>query len=139
MKMLFSAYRLDQYPDPDGFMAQTALILSEYPAEVVTYVTDPRTGIQRQQKFPPTVSEISAACDARTAAIQRQKDLDAWSERKRKSDELRARQTAMREIVIPGQITYREFLARCEASGANPRPIGIFETVKVKAKDSRGA
>src|SRR5512139_1606001 len=55
IKIMFSAYRLDQYPDPDGFMLQALAVLSEYPAEVVHYVTDPRTGLQRTQTFPPTI------------------------------------------------------------------------------------
>lgn len=58
MNMLFSSYRLDQYADPDGFAAQAALVMSEYTAEVVVYVTDPRTGIQARLKWPPAISEL---------------------------------------------------------------------------------
>lgn len=70
MKMLFSAYRLDQYADPDGFMVQAASVLNEYSDAVVSYVTNPKTGIQRRQKWPPTVFEIGEACDAAAKIVK---------------------------------------------------------------------
>ncbi|WP_316205765.1 hypothetical protein [Bradyrhizobium sp. SZCCHNS1012] len=63
MEVLFSAYRRDQYASPDGFMTQAALVLSEYSEDVVRYVTDPRTGIQRKLKWPPVIAELVEACD----------------------------------------------------------------------------
>lgn len=60
---LFNSYRLDQYADPDGFKTVVGAVLEGYSPEVVRYVCDPRTGIQRRFKFPPTVSEIVEACD----------------------------------------------------------------------------
>lgn len=57
MKMLFPAYRLDQYANSDGFMAQAAPVLSKYSEGVVRYFTNPTTGIQRKQKWPPTSFE----------------------------------------------------------------------------------
>lgn len=69
MKMLFSAYRLDQYPDPDGFMAQAAVVLSSYSEETVLYVTDPRTGYQRRNKWPPNIPELWTACDEAKAFL----------------------------------------------------------------------
>jgi hypothetical protein len=122
MKALFSAYRIDQYSDPDGFMTQAALLLSEYPEDVICYVTDPRTGIQRTQKFPPTISEIAAACDARVTAILRQKELEIWRERKRVSDEIKAK--GGRPLPEPGGMTFAEFQKRF---GMDARPIGRFE------------
>lgn len=64
LRRLFSAYRKDDFADPDGFSVQAAVVLSEYSEEVVAYVTDPRTGIQRRNKFPPNLAEIGEACDA---------------------------------------------------------------------------
>jgi hypothetical protein len=61
--MLFSAYRRDDFADPDGFVAQLGVILCDFPEEVVTYVTSPKTGMQRRSKWPPTISEIVAACE----------------------------------------------------------------------------
>lgn len=62
--MLFACYRMDQYSDPDGFMVQMAMVLSEYPEDVVNRVTDPRTGLQRSSKFPPSIAEIVKACES---------------------------------------------------------------------------
>lgn len=42
-------------------------MLAEYPAEVVDYVCDPRTGIPRRLKWLPTVAEIAEACDERVS------------------------------------------------------------------------
>lgn len=61
--MLFSAYRRDDFTDPEGFTAQLGAILSDFPEEVVTYVTSPKTGLQRRSKWPPTISEVLGACE----------------------------------------------------------------------------
>lgn len=128
MKMLFSAYRLDQYPDPDGFMAQTALLLSDYPEGVVIYVTDPRTGIQRCSKWPPTIAEVTAACDAQVVAIAREKSFADWRERKRISDEIIAsRPRKAADYCKPGEVTYGEFIKQAETLQRSIRPIGRFE------------
>lgn len=60
--MLFASYRAADYADPDGFAVQLAAVLSEFPEEVVRYVTSPMTGIQRRSKWPPTISEVLQAC-----------------------------------------------------------------------------
>jgi hypothetical protein len=61
--VLLSAYRRDDYADPEGFVLQLAVILSDYPPDVVRYVTDPLTGIQRRLKWPPSIAEIIEACE----------------------------------------------------------------------------
>ena len=131
MKMLFSAFRLDQYPEPEGFMAQAALVLSNYEEDVVRYVTHPLTGLQARLKFPPTISEITEACSARVKALAQQAELEAWRERKRKSDEIKAlggpTYSAER---VPGRYSYKEFLDYCEERKLPPRPIGRFESMK---------
>jgi hypothetical protein len=68
---LFTSYRLDQYADPDGFKTIMGAVLEGYPNEVVIYVCDPRTGIQRRCKWPPTVSEIVEACDDHRDFLER--------------------------------------------------------------------
>jgi hypothetical protein len=62
---LFSAYRLDQYSDPEGYMAQVAAIFSQYNDAVLMRATDPfrRDCIQRTYKFPPSLQEITEALD----------------------------------------------------------------------------
>jgi hypothetical protein len=60
-KILFSAYRADQYADAEGFMTSLGAVLEQFPDEVIVYITDPRTGIQRRSKWPPTISEVIEA------------------------------------------------------------------------------
>lgn len=60
---LFSAYRIDQYADAEGFKNSLGAVLEGFPDEVICYVCDPRTGLQRRLKWPPTVNEIVEACE----------------------------------------------------------------------------
>jgi hypothetical protein len=69
--LLFSAYRRDDFADPEGFVAQLGVILCDYPEEVVIYVTSPKTGLQRRSKWPPTISEIIEACEQHQLHLQR--------------------------------------------------------------------
>lgn len=68
--MLFSSYRLDQYADPEGFAAQAAVVLGQYPANVVERVTSPLTGIQIKQQWPPTIFELQRACEGAAAVFK---------------------------------------------------------------------
>src|SRR4051794_33538079 len=71
IQMLFSAYRRDDFADPDGFVAQLGVILCDFQEEVVTYVTSPRTGLQRRLKWPPTISEVIEACEDHVEHLER--------------------------------------------------------------------
>lgn len=114
---LFSAYRIDQYGDPEGFKTSVGAVLEQYPNEVIIYVCDPRTGIQRRCKFPPTLSEIIEACDThrdfleraskpRVASPQRQYD-SRWEERP---------QGALGNVFIPdGHPRYGSLVERTKA------------------------
>lgn len=64
-RILFSAYRSDQYSDPEGYVASLQMVLEQYPNDVIIHVTDPRTGVQRHLKWPPSIAEIIEACDKR--------------------------------------------------------------------------
>lgn len=44
-------------------MASLGAVLEQFPDEVVIFITDPRTGIQRRSKWPPTISEVIEACE----------------------------------------------------------------------------
>src|SRR3979409_2398009 len=70
-RMLFGSYRADQYPDPEGFMVSLGMVLEQYSDEIVVYVTDPRTGVQRRSVWPPSIAEVVSACNARHAELQR--------------------------------------------------------------------
>lgn len=44
-------------------MNSLGAVLEQFPDEVVVYITDPRTGIQRRSKWPPTISEVIEAAE----------------------------------------------------------------------------
>lgn len=68
-QILFSAYRRDDFSDPEGFFAQLGVVFEGYPDPVIVAVTDPRTGLQRRIKWPPTIAEVVEACDAEVVAM----------------------------------------------------------------------
>ena len=77
-RIIFSCYRADQYSDPDGYMDSLGAVLEQYPNDVIAYITDPRTGVQRHHKWPPTISEIVEACDNRIAELKRNERYRNW-------------------------------------------------------------
>lgn len=81
MKVLFSAYRLDQFTDPDAFMVNIGAVLEQYPVETIRFVTDPRTGVQRRCKFPPTVAEAVDACNEHRANVAKTDRFNTWGKR----------------------------------------------------------
>jgi hypothetical protein len=83
-RIMFSAYRTDQYTDPESYMASLGMVLEAYPNDVICFVTDPKTGIQRRSKWPPTISEIVEACDEQVAYLKRVDRFKNWG----KSDAL---------------------------------------------------
>lgn len=62
-KMVLAAYRKDDFANPDGFLIQLVAVLGRYGNRVIEEVTNPFTGIQRACKFPPTIAEVTEACD----------------------------------------------------------------------------
>lgn len=64
IRLLCSAYPKDDYSDPEAFVAQLGVILAQYDPEVVEYVTDPRTGLQRRLKFRLTIADVVEALEA---------------------------------------------------------------------------
>jgi len=69
-KLLFGSYRKGDANDPDTYVAAITAVLSEYPADVIKRVTDPRLGIARKSKFMPNLCELSEACDAAKQALK---------------------------------------------------------------------
>jgi len=61
--MVIGAYRKDDFADPDSFVVQLGIVLEGYADSTIEQATDPRTGIQRECKFPPTIAEFVAFCD----------------------------------------------------------------------------
>lgn len=54
------------------------MVLEQYPDEVIVFVTDPRTGVQRSCKWPPTIAEIVEACDLHLQDLARLKRWQNW-------------------------------------------------------------
>jgi hypothetical protein len=128
---LISGFRRDDYADALGFVTQVGVMLSDYPDEVIEYVCSPKTGLLRTSKFAPVPAEIVAACDERMRALHRQKELEAWRERKKASDALKASGAKYSSFETrPGEITYEQFVKRCEENRIEARPIGRFESRK---------
>lgn len=67
--MLFSAYRKDEFSDPESYLAQLGIVLEGFADEVIVAVTHPRTGLQRRLKWPPTIAEVVEACEAEARRI----------------------------------------------------------------------
>lgn len=110
--VLLSAYRRDDYQNPEMFVMQLGQILAKYSPEIVAYVTDPMTGIQRKVKFPPSIAEVVEACEARVTEL-------AKIERYRSMGAVRTR-IARTPGAPPGQ-SYEEMFAK------HKRPTGVFE------------
>ena len=73
-KLLFGSYRRDDASDPDNYVGAVVLVLSEYPNGIVEFATDPRTGLQAQEKFRafmPNSGEVKAFCDEEISRAQR--------------------------------------------------------------------
>jgi len=109
--MLFCAYRKDDYADPGGFVVQLGTVLEGYPEWVVARVTDPRTGIQSKQKFPPSIAEVVSACEELYGPVRYAAD---WNERARRQ----AEQADEDKLLKPGMrnsrgrlVTYQEAVA----------------------------
>jgi hypothetical protein len=75
---VFSAYRTDQYAEPEGFKTSLGAVLEQYPDEVIIHVCDPRSGIQRRSKFPPSISEIVKECDDHVAWLAKVERFKNW-------------------------------------------------------------
>lgn len=115
-------------------MKQVGTVLAGYDDDVIEYVTAPQTGLQRTQKFAPVLAEIVEACNARVKAIAHQAELDAWRERKRKSDEIK-RVGGPRHSAVerPGLMNYGQMEAYCKERGIQFKPMGRFDSVAYRA------
>ena len=52
-------------------MVSVGVVLEQFPDEVISYVTNPATGIQRRLKWPPTINEIVEACEEQLTYFER--------------------------------------------------------------------
>jgi hypothetical protein len=59
-------------------MVSMGMVLEQYSNDVIAYITDPRTGVQRRKNWPPTIAEIVRACDDRVAQLHRTERFKNW-------------------------------------------------------------
>jgi hypothetical protein len=59
-------------------MASLGMVLEQYPSDIVEFVTDPRTGVQRSKTFPPSIAEIVSACEAQASYLRRKERFENW-------------------------------------------------------------
>ena len=67
-------------------------VFTLYSPDVVQYVCDPRTGLPKTNKWPPTISEVHDACRERIGDLERAKRYKNWGnndpdERERQKDQ----------------------------------------------------
>lgn len=70
-RLLLGCYRQGDFADPDIAMRAFVAVFMRYPEKVVTAVTEPGTGIPARLKWPPSIAEVVAACDAEFAPTLR--------------------------------------------------------------------
>ena len=97
---IFSAYRRDDFANPEVFLIELGVVLEEYPDGVIAYISSPRTGIVRTAKYVPTLAEIIVACDDEVARQDRIKRYAVLPKFQRSSYERPADQQGRRANVL---------------------------------------
>ena len=100
------------------FKTSLGAVLEGYPDEVIAYVCDPRTGIQRRSKWPPTISEMVDACDEHRAFLEKaRKPKTAFAERLLEPLLRQRPQGYMAQIFVPeGHNRYQALVERARES-----------------------
>jgi hypothetical protein len=62
-------------------MTSLGAVLEQYPNEVIVYVSDPRTGVQRGCEWPPSIANVVKACEQRVLEIQLNQKFETWGQR----------------------------------------------------------
>jgi len=62
---------------------QLGVVLEGYEDDVIIAVTDPRKGLQRRTKWPPTIAEVVDACDAERNRLATQRRYAAMPKMQR--------------------------------------------------------
>ena len=78
---IFSAYRADQYSDPEVYKESLKLVLDQYTDDIIIHISDPRTGVQRACKWPPTIAEIVTACEVHMQHLAKLDRLKNWGKK----------------------------------------------------------
>jgi hypothetical protein len=75
-EILFGCYRTGGAAEPEIFVAGVAAVLSDYPAEIVQAVVDPRGGLPSRTQWLPTIAEVKTECERRMEPVRRQMERD---------------------------------------------------------------
>lgn len=94
-------------------MVSLGAVLEGFSDDVITYVTDPRTGIQRRSKWPPAISEVVEACEQR-------EEQQRYTERLRNLPPIIPRLPSPRLKDMP-----EGYLAKVWVPDGNPRYAGL--------------
>lgn len=129
-KMIFSAYRRDDFADPDSFVFQLGAVLEKYEDAVIQYVCDPRTGIQRRCKFPPSIAEVVEAAEAEATSIETRRRYLSIPKPEMKRLPAPVDRTPgawANELVHAQHPNYAALKKRTEAAGTDPRDWKVDE------------
>lgn len=62
VELMMGCYRKDDFANPAIFIRAAGAVLEEFANVVIENVTAPRTGIQSEASFPPSLAELKARC-----------------------------------------------------------------------------
>ena len=108
-----------------NYIANFANILTRYPRAVAIKCAHPIDGVVKETQFLPTPADVIDWCEKAARPLR-----EAAAREARIEVQLKAREewlASARPQPVRKEITYGEFLAHCERTGAKPRPIGAFE------------
>jgi len=80
--LMFGCYRKAEASAPEIYAAATAAVLSEYPQEIIDYITDPRTGLPSNSQWLPSVFEVRKACNEHADWLSKIERVKAMQARK---------------------------------------------------------
>lgn len=73
---MYACYRREDAADAATMLDAAAIVLANYPDEVMETVTHPVTGIPGRMKWPPNIAEIREACAIAMGPIRAQEERE---------------------------------------------------------------
>lgn len=78
---MYACYRREDAASAETMLDAAAVVLAQYPDEVMERVTHPVTGIPGRLKWPPSIYELREACEAELAPVEAAKSRADQAER----------------------------------------------------------
>lgn len=94
-KILAGCYRKDDAADPETYLMAVSAVLAEYAPDIVSQVTDPRSGLPSRLNWLPSVKEVRDACEE---IDQRRRRMAEAAAREREQLEARRKDEAAKAI-----------------------------------------